>query len=161
MAIVQKIAPCLWFDFNAEEAVPFYLSVFDNSRVLRTAHYLKDSPAPEGAVMVIEFELEGIKFVALNGGPQFKFNESISLMIECKDQAEIDRYWNALLEGGGEPGPCGWLKDRFGLSWQVYWGPAIGMYLDPDKAKAGRAFQAMMNMGKMDVAALQKAYDGE
>ncbi|RFC67028.1 MULTISPECIES: VOC family protein [Mesorhizobium] len=161
MPIVQKIAPCLWFDFNGEEAVTFYTSVFKNSRILRTAHYLKDGHAPEGTVMVIEFELEGVKLVALNGGPHFKFTEAISLMIECKDQAEIDYYWNALLEGGGEPGPCGWLKDRFGLSWQIYWSPAIKMYTDPDQEKANGAFQALMKMGKIEIATLQNAFDGK
>lgn len=161
MAILQKIAPCLWFDFNGQEAVDFYTSIFDNSRVLRTAHYLKGGHAPEGTVMVIEFELDGVKLMALNGGPQFKFSEAISLMVECKDQAEIDHYWNALLEGGGEPGPCGWLKDRFGLSWQIYWGPAIDLYMDSDVEKATRAFHALMEMGKIEIAALQKAYDGK
>lgn len=157
----RQITPNLWFDFNAEEAVDFYLSIFENSKILRTAHYLKDSPGPEGAVMVIEFQLNGQNFVAINGGPQFKFNESVSFEIDCQDQAEIDHYWDALLQGGGEPGPCGWLKDRFGLSWQVNWGPLIEMLIDEDKEKAGRAMHAMLQMSKMDVAQLQKAYDGK
>lgn len=160
MPIQQKIVPNLWFDFNGEEAVRFYLSVFDNSRILRTAHYLKDSPGPEGAVMVIEFELDGQKFTAINGGPQFPFTEAVSLLIECADQKEVDRYWNALLAGGGEPGRCGWLKDRFGLSWQVNWTPLTHMLTDSDEEKAGRAMKSMLTMQKLDAAALQKAFDG-
>ena len=157
----RTITPNLWFDFNAEEAVDYYLSIFPNSKILRIAHYLKDSPGPEGAVMVIEFQLNGQNFVAINGGPQFKFNESVSFEVDCKDQAEIDHYWNALLQGGGEPSVCGWLKDRFGLSWQVNWGPLTDMLMDEDKEKAGRAMHAMLKMSKLDVAELQKAYGGK
>ncbi len=160
MAMRQKITPNLWFDFNGKEAIDFYISIFDNSKILKIAHYLKDSPGPEGEIMVIEFQLDGQHFVAINGGPQFKFNESVSFEIDCKDQAEIDRYWSALLADGGEPGPCGWLKDKFGLSWQVNWSPLIEMLTDDDKEKAGRAMQAMLKMSKFDAAALQKAYDG-
>lgn len=157
----RTITPNLWFDFNAEEAVDYYLSIFPNSKILRVAHYLKDSPGPEGAVMVIEFQLNGQNFVAINGGPQFKFNESVSFEVDCKDQAEIDHYWNALLQGGGEPSVCGWLKDRFGLAWQVNWGPLIDMLMDEDKEKAGRAMHAMLKMSKLDVSELQKAYGGK
>ena len=161
MTIRTRISPNLWFDFNAKEAVDFYVSVFPNSKVLRTSHYLKDSPGPEGEIMTIEFQLDGLIFTAINGGPQFTFNESVSFLVECEDQAEVDSYWNALLAGGGEPGVCGWLKDRFGLSWQVNWTPLIDMLLDADQEKAGRAMQAMLKMKKLDVAALQKAYDGK
>ena len=108
--------------------------------------------------MTIEFQLDGFIFTAINGGPQFKFNDAVSFLVECKDQTEVDRYWSALLEDGGEPGPCGWLKDRFGLSWKVNWTPLIDMLLDADKEKAGRAMRAMLKMGKLDVAALQTAY---
>jgi predicted 3-demethylubiquinone-9 3-methyltransferase (glyoxalase superfamily) len=160
MTIRTRISPNLWFDFNAKEAVEFYVSVFPNSKVMRTSHYLKDSPGPEGEIMAVEFQLDGLIFTAINGGPQFRFNESVSFLVECKDQAEVDRYWNALQAGGGEPSACGWLKDRFGLSWQVNWTPLIDMLLDADKKKAGRAMQAMLKMGKLDVAALQKAYEG-
>ncbi|MCV3243210.1 VOC family protein [Mesorhizobium sp. ZC-5] len=161
MAIRTRISPNLWFDFNAKEAVDFYVSIFPDSKVLRTSHYLKDSPGPEGEIMTIEFQLDGLVFTAINGGPQFKFNESVSFLVECKDQAEVDSYWTALLAGGGEPGVCGWLKDRFGLSWQVNWTPLIDMLLDTDQEKAGRAMQAMLKMSKLDAAVLQKAYDGK
>ena len=157
-AISNRITPNLWFDFNGEDAAAFYCSVFPNSRILRTAHYLKDSPGPEGAVMTVEFELDGQPFVAINGGPQFKFTEAVSFMVSCADQAEIDRYWNALLQGGGQPGPCGWLKDRFGLSWQVHWPRLVEMLMDQDQEKAGRAMQAMLKMSRLDIAALEKAY---
>jgi predicted 3-demethylubiquinone-9 3-methyltransferase (glyoxalase superfamily) len=159
MTIRTRISPNLWFDFNAKEAVDFYVSIFPNSKVMRTSHYLKDSPGPEGEIMTIEFQLDDLVFTAINGGPQFKFNESVSFLIECKDQAEIDNYWNALLADGGEPSVCGWLKDRFGLSWQVNWAPMIDMLLDTDVARAGRVMQAMLAMRKLDTAALQKAYD--
>lgn len=160
-AIARTITPNLWFDFDGEDAAEFYCSVFPNSRILRKTHYLKDSPGPEGAVMTVEFELDGQRFVAINGGPQFKFSEAVSFQVDCADQAEIDRYWNALLRDGGEPGPCGWLKDRFGLSWQITWPPLIDMLMDKDKVKAQRAMQAMLQMGKLDVAALEKAYAGK
>ncbi|WP_088348416.1 MULTISPECIES: VOC family protein [Rhodomicrobium] len=160
MTIRTRISPNLWFDFKAKEAVDFYISIFPNSKLLRTSHYLKDSPGPEGEIMAIEFQLDGLVFTAINGGPQFKFNESVSFLIECKDQGEVDRYWNALLADGGKPSVCGWLKDRFGLSWQVNWAPLIDMLLDADKEKAGRAMQAMLKMSKPNVAALQRAYDG-
>lgn len=161
MAIRTRISPNLWFDFNAKEAVDFYVSIFPDSKVLRTSHYLKDSPGPEGEIMTIEFQLDGLVFTAINGGPQFKFNESVSFLVECKDQAEVDSYWTALLAGGGEPGVCGWLKDRFGLSWQVNWTPLIDMLLDTDQEKAGRAMQAMLKMSKLDAAVLQRAYEGK
>lgn len=159
-AISKTITPNLWFDANGEEAASFYCSVFPNSRILRKAHYLKDSPGPEGKVMTVEFELDGQKFVAINGGPHFKFSEAVSFQIECADQAEIDRYWSALLAGGGEESQCGWLKDRFGLSWQVTWPKLVDMLMDKDKEKAGRAMQAMLKMVKLDVAALERAYAG-
>ena len=116
---MPKISPFLWFDTQAEEAAKFYVSVFPGSKITKVSHYGEGGPGPKGSVMVVEFVLDGQTVLALNGGPQFKFSEAISLNVECKDQAEVDRYWKALTAGGGEEGPCGWLKDKFGLSWQV------------------------------------------
>ena len=154
-----RISPNLWFDGNVEEAAAFYTSVFDNSKILRVTHYPANSPGPEGAVMTVEFELDGQRFVGINGGPQFTFSEAVSFEITCKDQAEVDRYWAALTDGG-EEGPCGWLKDRFGLSWQVVPEGMDEVFAHPDKERASRAFQAMMTMKKLDIAALREAADG-
>ncbi|MFE7837088.1 VOC family protein [Streptomyces sp. NPDC057474] len=151
---------CLWFDGQAEEAAAHYVSIFKNSRLGRVTHYGEGAPQPAGSVLTVDFVANGQQFVALNGGPQFKFTEAISFQILCADQAEIDYYWNSLTEGG-EPGPCGWLKDRFGLSWQVVPSELIEMINDSDPQKASRATAAMMAMGKLDLAALQKAYAGE
>ena len=158
MAIRTRISPNLWFDFNAKEAVDFYVSVFPDSKVLRTSHYLKDSPGPEGEIMTIEFQLDGLVFTAINGGPQFKFNESVSFLVECKDQAEVDRYWKALTEGG-EEGPCGWLKDRYGLSWQVNPRRLGELLADADPRRAKAAMGAMMQQKKIVIADIEAAAD--
>ncbi|MER6033116.1 MULTISPECIES: VOC family protein [unclassified Streptomyces] len=152
---------CLWFDGQAEEAAQFYVSVFKNSSVGRLSRYPEGSPGQAGSVMSVEFTANGQKFVALNGGPQFTFNEAISFQIHCSDQQEIDHYWSRLTENGGEGGPCGWLKDRYGVSWQVVYDRLIDMVSDPETDRAERATRAMMGMGKLDVAALERAYAGE
>ncbi|MBX9398243.1 VOC family protein [Streptomyces sp. TRM72054] len=152
---------CLWFDDQAEEAAHHYVSIFKNSSVGSVARYGEGAPQPAGSVMTVEFTANGQKFVALNGGPQFTFNEAISFQIFCADQAEVDYYWTKLTEGGGEPGPCGWLKDKYGVSWQVVPDVLIELVTDPDPEKAKRATQAMMSMGKLDIAALRKAHAGE
>jgi predicted 3-demethylubiquinone-9 3-methyltransferase (glyoxalase superfamily) len=156
---MQKITPCLWFDTEAEEAANFYTSVFPNSKILDVTRYPEGGPKPAGSVLTVEFELDGQGFTALNGGPEFKFTEAVSYQVSCQSQDEVDEYWSNLTEGGGEPGPCGWLKDRYGLSWQIV--PTIMPKLlsDPDRAKAQRVMTAMMQMGKLDIAELQKAAD--
>ncbi|WP_327347918.1 VOC family protein [Streptomyces europaeiscabiei] len=151
---------CLWFDGQAEEAAAHYVSIFKNSRIGRVTHYGEGAPQPAGSVLTVDFVANGQQFVALNGGPQFKFTEAVSFQILCADQDEIDYYWNSLTEGG-EPGPCGWLKDRFGVSWQVVPTALIEMINDSDPQKASRAVAAMMSMGKFDLAALEKAHAGE
>jgi predicted 3-demethylubiquinone-9 3-methyltransferase (glyoxalase superfamily) len=157
--MLQKIVPNLWFDTEAEQAANFYVSVFDNARVVTVAHYTDAGPRPAGSVMTVEFELEGQRFVAINGGPQFSFSEAVSLQITCETQDEIDHYWERLSDGGSE-GPCGWLKDRYGLSWQVVPDGLDDLFSDADQARAARAMQAMFGMRKLDVAALQAAADG-
>jgi len=160
---LNKITPCLWFDSEAEEAANFYVSLFENSRIKRISRYGKEGfevhGRPAGSVMTVEFELAGQTFTALNGGPIFKFTEAVSFQVHCATQAEIDRFWSRLSEGGQE-GPCGWLKDRYGLSWQVV--PAVlpEMLLDPDPAKAQRVTKAFLQMKKFDIAALERAYQG-
>lgn len=156
---MQKISPFLWFDNQAEEAVEFYTSVFKNSKVGKVVRSADAGPGPAGSVLIAEFELEGLRFTALNGGPQFRFTEAISMYVDCKDQAEVDYYWNRLSEGG-LPGQCGWLKDRFGLSWQVVPEALPRLLGDADGAKAGRVMQAMMQMTKIDVAKLEAASAG-
>ncbi|MEU1184697.1 VOC family protein [Streptomyces sp. NPDC005820] len=151
---------CLWFDGQAEEAAHHYASVFKNAAVGRVTRYTEAGPGPAGTVVTVEFTANGQKFVALNGGPEFKFTEAISFQIDCADQEEIDYYWTRLVEGGGEPGPCGWLKDRFGVSWQVVPGELGAMIADPDQEKATRAMKAMLSMGKLDLAELRKAHAG-
>lgn len=156
---MPRIIPNLWFDTQAEEAVDFYVSLFPDSRVVEVARYTEAGPGPAGSVMVVDFELDGQPFTAINGGPQFPFTEAVSLLIECRDQAEIDRYWDALTDGGEEV-QCGWLKDRYGLSWQVC-PTGMGEILnDPDPERARRAVEAMFAMKKLDVAALRAAADG-
>ncbi|MBI1202336.1 MAG: VOC family protein [Rhodopseudomonas sp.] len=159
----QPITPCLWFDKNAEEAANFYISVFRNSSITRVVRFgdvgQEIHGGAPGAVLGIEFELDGQAFFALNGGPQFKFSEAVSFQIPCQSQDEIDYYWAALSKGGSE-GDCGWLKDKFGLSWQVFPARLLEMIRDPDRAKADRAMSAMMNMSKLDLAALERAYAG-
>ena len=155
----QKITPNLWFDTEAEEAAAFYTSVFKNSRVVNVTHYTEGSPRPAGTVMTVEWELDGQRFVGINGGPEFTFDEAVSLAISCADQDEVDYYWERLTEGG-EEGQCGWLKDRFGLSWQVVPRGMDDVFSDPDPQRAQRAMQAMLKMKKLDVAALRSAADG-
>jgi predicted 3-demethylubiquinone-9 3-methyltransferase (glyoxalase superfamily) len=152
---------CLWFDDQAEEAAHYYVSVFKNSGIGDVTHYTEGAPRPAGTVMTVDFTANGQKFVALNGGPEFKFNEAISFQILCASQEEIDYYWTKLTEGGGEPGPCGWLKDKYGVSWQVVPGRLLELVSDPDPEKAARATKAMLSMGKLDIAALEKAYAGD
>ena len=158
---MNKISPFLWFDTQAEEAANYYVSIFDNSRIVSTSRYSDAGPGPKGSVMTVEFELEGLSFIALNGGPQFRFNEAVSFSVDCGSQEEVDAYWDKLTADGGEPGPCGWLKDKFGLSWQI--NPRIlGQLLsDPDRAKAKRVMEAMLKMSKIDIPALQRAAAGE
>ncbi|MPZ68261.1 MAG: VOC family protein [Actinobacteria bacterium] len=156
---MQKIVTNLWFDTESEEAAGFYISIFPNSKIVNITHYLEAGPREAGMVLTVDFELDGQRFTALNGGPDFKFNEAISLLVPCETQAEIDEYWKRLSDGG-EEGPCGWLKDRYGVSWQITPVALEDMISDPDTAKANRAMAAMLKMGKLDLAALQKAYDG-
>lgn len=151
---------CLWFDGQAEEAANHYVSIFKNSRLGRIGRYNEAGPGPTGSVMAVEFEANGQKFVALNGGPEFTFTEAISFQIFCDDQEELDHYWSRLTEGGQEV-QCGWVKDRYGVSWQVIPAGLIEMISDPDPEKANRTTQAMLSMVKLDFAALQKAYAGE
>ena len=156
----QKITPSLWFDTEAEEAAAFYTSVFKNSRIVNVSHYTESAPRPAGTVMTVEWELDGQRFVGINGGPEFTFSEAVSFQITCEDQAEVDYYWERLTAEGGEESQCGWCKDKFGLSWQVV---PVGMdelFSDPDKSKAERAMQAMFGMKKIDIAALDRAAAG-
>jgi predicted 3-demethylubiquinone-9 3-methyltransferase (glyoxalase superfamily) len=155
---MQKITPFLWFDDKAEEAARFYTSIFKNSKIRSINRYGDAGPGPKGTVMTITFELEGQEFIALNGGPQFKFTEAISLLVNCETQAEVDEFWARLAEGG-QPGPCGWLKDKFGLSWQIF-PTVLGKLLqDKDPAKSQRVMKAMLQMSKIDIVGLQRAYD--
>jgi len=158
---MQKITPCLWFNFNAEEAVEHYLGVFKSGRVLRTLRYGDQHPDLQGQVLMIEFELEGQRFQALNGGPQFPFTEAISLSVDCSNQAEVDALWHKLIAGGGQPSACGWLRDRFGLSWQIVPQALVSMLNDPDAAKASRAMQAMLKMSRIEIAAIERAFNGD
>ena len=156
---MDKFTPCLWFDGDAEAAAELYTGLFPNSRIVRVDRSAADTPGPkEGDVITVEFELDGRSFVALNGGPDFQFNEAISIQVECADQAEVDRYWDALTADGGQPGPCGWLKDKFGLSWQVAPAKLTEMLRSPDKDAARRTMEAMLKMGKLDLPALEAAY---
>ena len=155
----QRITTNLWFDTEAEEAAGFYTSVFDNSRIVNVAHYTEAGPREAGMVMVVEFELDGQRFVAINGGDDFKFSEAISLQINCESQEEVDLYWERLTDGG-EEGPCGWLKDRYGLSWQVTPDGMDELFSDPDPDRANRAMRAMLKMKKLDIAELRRAADG-
>lgn len=156
--MIGPIVPNLWFDTEAEAAAEFYCSVFPDSRVTTTARYTDAGPGPAGSVMTVQFELAGQTFVAINGGPQFTFSEAVSLQITCADQDEVDRYWAALTDGGQES-QCGWLKDRFGLSWQVVPTGMDEIFADPDPSRAQRAMQAMFSMRKLDLAALRAAAD--
>jgi predicted 3-demethylubiquinone-9 3-methyltransferase (glyoxalase superfamily) len=153
---MQTITTCLWFDTEAEEAANFYVSVFKNSQVRNVSRYGEAGPRPEGLVMTVDFELDGQQFIALNGGPEFRFTEAVSLQVNCETQEEVDRYWSVLSEGG-EEGPCGWLKDRYGLSWQIIPVALTELIDDPDAAKAQRVMAAMLQMKKIDIAALEAA----
>ena len=154
--MMQKITPCLWFDAEGEEAARFYTSVFPNSRIVDVARYGAAGPRPEGMVMAVSFELDGQKFVALNGGPQFTFSEAISFQVSCESQAEVDAFWSAL-SAGGEEGPCGWLKDRYGVSWQIVPTVLIELLGDPDREKSQRVMSAMLEMRKIEIEALERA----
>ncbi len=155
---MQKITPFLWFDGNAEEAVNFYLSVFKHSKIVSVTRYGEAGPGPKGTVMAATFQLEGQEFHAINGGPQFKFTEAISFVVSCETQPEIDELWEKL-SAGGEKGRCGWLKDKFGLSWQVVPPVLIELLQDKDAEKANRVMMAMLQMDKLDIAALRQAYE--
>jgi predicted 3-demethylubiquinone-9 3-methyltransferase (glyoxalase superfamily) len=154
-----NITPCLWFDTQAEEAAAFYTSVFPNSKVLETQYYGEGAPRPADMVLTVRFSLDGREFLALNGGPEFAFDEAVSFQVFCQDQAEVDRYWDALVQGG-EESQCGWLKDRYGLSWQIVPTRLTELLSDPDTQRRERAMAAMMKMVKIDIAALEAAVAG-
>jgi predicted 3-demethylubiquinone-9 3-methyltransferase (glyoxalase superfamily) len=153
---MNEITPCLWFDTEGEAAAKLYTSTFPNSRIVEIARYGSAGPRPEGTVMTVIFELDGQKFMALNGGPEFTFSEAISFQVSCKNQDEVDAFWSKLSEGG-EEGPCGWLKDRFGLSWQIVPTALSKLLTDPDREKSQRVMQAMLKMKKIDIAELERA----
>ena len=157
---MKKITPVLWFDSEAEQAARFYAGIFKNSKIERITHYGEAGPRPAGSVMTVEFTLDRVGFVALNGGPEFKFNEAVSLSVNCETQEEIDYFWEKLPADGGSTGPCGWLKDKFGLSWQI--NPVIihDLLADRDADRAQRVMEAMLKMNKMDIATLNRAYHG-
>jgi predicted 3-demethylubiquinone-9 3-methyltransferase (glyoxalase superfamily) len=164
MASMHKISPCLWFDTQAEAAAKFYVSIFGNSGIESISRYGKEGfeihGRPAGSVMTVAFRLEGQPFTALNGGPQFKFSEAISLQVFCDTQDEVDHFWSKLSDGG-EEGPCGWLKDKFGLSWQIVPSALLGMVCDPDAEKSQRVTRAFLQMKKLDIATLERAYEGK
>ena len=153
---IQKITPFLWFDSQAEEAAQFYTSVFKNSKILNVSRYGDAGPGPKGSVMVVSFQLEGQQFTALNGGPRFKFSEAFSFVVSCENQQEIDDYWNKLTAHGGQESACGWLKDRFGFSWQIV-PTALVKLMSGDPPKANRVMQALLQMKKLDIASLEEA----
>ncbi|MEP6743483.1 MAG: VOC family protein [bacterium] len=161
----EKITPFLWYDDKAEEAANFYVSVFDNSKVNSITRYDEASSQaagrPKGSAMTVEFELDGKKFVALNGGPHFKFTEAVSFVVNCQTQDEVDKFWGKLTGGGGQESQCGWLKDKYGLSWQVVPKVLIEMLQDKDPAKSKRVMDAMLKMKKIDIPTLKRAYDGQ
>jgi predicted 3-demethylubiquinone-9 3-methyltransferase (glyoxalase superfamily) len=153
---MKAITPCLWFDTQGEEAAEFYTSVFPNSKIREISRYGSAGPRREGMVMTVSFELDGQKFIALNGGPDFTFNEAVSFEVICENQEEVDRYWDTLSEGG-EEGPCGWLKDRFGVSWQIVPARLYELIQDSDPEKSQRAMEAMLGMGKIEIEGLERA----
>lgn len=155
---MNNIGPCLWFDNQAAEAAAFYTSIFKNSKILQTTYYLEGAPRPAGSVLTVSFILDGQEFLALNGGPQFTFSPAVSFIAYCDTQAEIDDYWQKLTAGGMEI-ECGWLTDKFGVTWQIIPRPLIGMLDDPDRAAAQRAFSAMMSMIKLDISLLERAFN--
>jgi predicted 3-demethylubiquinone-9 3-methyltransferase (glyoxalase superfamily) len=166
MQISQKITPCFWFDNQAEEAVEFYTSIFRNSRIVKTTRYgeagYEVHGKPAGTVMAVAFELDGQAFTALNGGPMFKFNEAISFQVNCETQEEVDYFWEKLTEGGDEKAQqCGWLKDKYGVSWQIVPAVLLEMIDDPNSEKSQRAMKAMLQMKKIDIDTLKRAYDGQ
>jgi predicted 3-demethylubiquinone-9 3-methyltransferase (glyoxalase superfamily) len=156
---MPSITPCLWFDTQAEDAATFYVSVFKNSRIVATSRYGEAGPREAGLVLTVQFELDGQPFTALNGGPEFSFDEAISFQVDCADQADVDYYWDALTADGGQEGPCGWVKDRFGVSWQVVPGEMERLLADPDQARAQRAMAAMLRMTKIDIEEIRRAAD--
>jgi predicted 3-demethylubiquinone-9 3-methyltransferase (glyoxalase superfamily) len=158
---VQGITPFLWYENEAEEAANFYVSLFPNSTIRGVTRYPEDSPGEAGTVMTVDFELNGQPFVALNGGPEFKFTEAVSFLINCETQEEVDELWETLSADGGEQGPCGWLKDKYGLSWQVVPTRLEQLIRDPDPEKSQRVMQAMLQMGKIEIEPLERAYAGE
>ncbi len=157
---MPKISPFIWFDTQAEEAANLYTSIFPNSKILAVARYGDAGPGPKGSVMTVQFQLDGLEVIALNGGPIYKLTEAFSLSVDCKTQDEVDRYWTQLTANGGQEGPCGWLKDKFGLSWQVTPTLLPQMLSDTDRKKAARVMEAMMKMKKIDIAGLKRAYEG-
>ncbi|MGW8380510.1 VOC family protein [Streptomyces sp. ODS28] len=157
---MQKITPTLWFDGKAEEAAQFYTSVFDNSRITDVQRYGKAGPGEEGSVMLVVFELDGLRYQALNGGPEFTFNEAVSLSVDCASQEEVDRLWSTLTADGGQEGPCGWLKDKYGLSWQIVPRELMTLMADPDPDVSARVAGELFRMKKIDVAALREAARG-
>ena len=157
---MPKITPFLWFDDQAEEAAELYTSIFDNSRILNVAHYGEAGPGEPGSVMTVHFELDGQRVTALNGGPTYRFTEAFSFAVDCETQEEVDELWSKLTADGGEEGPCGWLKDRFGLSWQIVPTALPRLLSDPDRQKAGRVMQAMLQMKKIEIAELERAATG-
>lgn len=158
---MQKITPFLWFDNNAEKAVQFYTSIFKNSKMGTVRRYGEAGPGPKGSAMTVEFQIEGQDFVALNGGPHYQFTPAISLFVKCETQAEVDDLWEKLLSGGGKPNRCGWLQDKFGVSWQVI-PTALGKLMgDPDPQKSGRVVRAMLQMEKINIEGLKRAYEGK
>jgi len=158
---MQKISPMLWFDNEAEEAAELYVGLFPDSRILEVSRYGEGMPKPAGTAMVVNFEIAGQQFQALNGGPEFPFTEAVSFVVDCADQKEIDHYWDTLTANGGQESQCGWLKDKFGVSWQIVPRVLGELMSGPDKAGAQRATQAMLGMQKLDIQALQDAYDGK
>jgi predicted 3-demethylubiquinone-9 3-methyltransferase (glyoxalase superfamily) len=157
---MQIITPYLWFNDQAEEAASYYVSIFDNSRIVHVERYGEAGPGPEGSVMTVTFELEGQQFVGLNGGPEFTFTEAISFHVSCETQDEVDALWEKLAADGGQPGPCGWIKDRFGLSWQIIPTALPELLGDPDNERAGRVMKAMLSMSKIEIQGLRDAYEG-
>jgi predicted 3-demethylubiquinone-9 3-methyltransferase (glyoxalase superfamily) len=155
-----KLTTCLWFNTEAEEAARFYTGIFKDSRLGRIYRYTEAGPGPEGSAMLVEFELNGQQFSGLNGGPLYTFTEAISIVVPCADQAEVDHYWDSLLSGGGQEVACGWLKDKYGLCWQIVPARFLEMIADPDPQKAARVTRAMFDMKKLDIAALERAYAG-
>ena len=154
---MSRISPFLWYDSEAEAAAQLYVSIFPNSKITSVSRYGEAGPGKPGSAMTVSFELDGLPVTALNGGPHFKLTEAFSMSVDCADQTEVDRYWNALIEDGGQPSRCGWLKDRFGLSWQIVPRALPRLLTDPDRAKAQRVMAAMLKMSKLDVAELESA----